>query len=451
MMNHLELIAKILEKDNFNPNSRGAIEQIKNPSWMNLIWVSSQFEIFQHNVLDPVKKPESLLSDDIKAKILGEPKLPSSFYHQATQDYWVQVPLQGSQGYLLGSISKSTMLRYRYFFIFQTSLLILFFICLSYVVSWWLSFAYTKRLSKLTEIVDLFQLQSTRFELDLPGKDEISKLAQHFSTMAKRIEKNLSELKDKFRMQSELETAQKVQKFLFPSKPIDDEKVYVGGLYQPATECGGDWWYYTKQGSILYFMIGDVTGHGTSSALMTSCCRGVISILLEKNGNQILPNDLLRQLNSAIYETAGTELNMTFFAARLDTQSGLLQYSNASHELPLIFNKNIEIKKAREIQVLDQVHGPRLGEKGDPVFKLSQVQLTKGDRLVLHSDGVLELNVEESKILGERGYLKLITQCNPYSQAQEFHQALNQKLTQLFKKGLPDDVSLVFFEWRGEG
>ncbi|MGZ3722839.1 MAG: AAA family ATPase, partial [Bdellovibrionales bacterium] len=64
------------------------------------------------------------------------------------------------------------------------------------------------------------------------------------------------------RMQNELVTAHAVQEMLFPAPVFEIPNVRIAGYYQPATECGGDWWSYSKIGDWIYVYIGDATGHG---------------------------------------------------------------------------------------------------------------------------------------------------------------------------------------------
>ena len=102
------------------------------------------------------------------------------------------------------------------------------------------------------------------------SKDEVGGLAESFNWMAEKVSHLMSETAEKARMENELATVKTVQETLFPADNLSDPRAQVVGHFQPASECGGDWWSYTLIGNKLYLWIGDATGHGAPAALITS-------------------------------------------------------------------------------------------------------------------------------------------------------------------------------------
>lgn len=265
----------------------------------------------------------------------------------------------------------------------------------------------TDSLEKLEGAMSAFGSGKFDLKINVQSNDEIGTLSQHFNKMTKQIKDLLAEQKETARVEQELAIAQKVQEMFFPKSDFQSGQVSLAALFEPASECGGDWWYYFKKNQFLTICIGDVTGHGFSSALLTSSVRTAFS-LIEKM-EDCSPSNILYKLNQAIFETVKGQLQMTFLALQINTQTGEVVYANGSHEPSLLLRNGIAKKKsAREIEVLDSRHGSRLGENHQSSYQQSSIQLEKGDRLVLFTDGVYDVKSDKGESWNERVFLKNI-------------------------------------------
>ena len=207
------------------------------------------------------------------------------------------------------------------------------------------------------------------------------------------------------RMERELTTAQAVQETLFPSSNYSSDDLEICGSYEPASECGGDWWYYSKVGSKYLLCIGDATGHGVSAALVTSAARAAASIVEQMPVDEVVPSKVMKLLNHAIFDTSKGSMMMTFFVALYDPKSCKISYSNAGHEPPALFNyqdKNLKYKKFR---FLSEVNGHRLGHNKESEYQEASAVLEKDDMLLFYTDGITELTNSEKKMFGERKLL----------------------------------------------
>jgi sigma-B regulation protein RsbU (phosphoserine phosphatase) len=247
------------------------------------------------------------------------------------------------------------------------------------------------------------------FDIEVPveSEDEVGGLTRGFNHMTQEIKRLLISTAEKSRMESELLTAKTVQATLFPNPKFSSNAISIEGYYEPASECGGDWWYYTRIGSITYLLIGDATGHGVPAALVTSAARSAARIFEELPEQSI--DYLMSLLNKAINGTSGGQVNMTFFLASFDETTGTLQYSNASHDPPfLIRSKASEKLQKSDIIPLMNAPGKRLGESPDSVYSVAQERLNPGDRLVFYTDGVTELRNPSGELWGERRFIRTI-------------------------------------------
>ncbi|MBK8203311.1 MAG: serine/threonine-protein phosphatase [Bdellovibrionales bacterium] len=98
-----------------------------------------------------------------------------------------------------------------------------------------------------------------------------------------------------------------------------------------------------------------------------------------------------------------------FFLASFEESTGILQYSNASHDPPfLIRSKAGEKLQQSDIIPLMNAPGRRLGESPDSVYSVAQEKLNPGDKLVFYTDGVTELRNPAGELWGERKFIRTI-------------------------------------------
>ncbi|HVK60156.1 MAG TPA: SpoIIE family protein phosphatase [Bdellovibrionales bacterium] len=287
------------------------------------------------------------------------------------------------------------------------------------------------------------------FRVEVSGKDEIGQLASSFNTMAEEVARLMKETAAKARMEAELATASAVQETLFPEPNAELGGIHISGHYMPASECGGDWWYYFENGDKTYIWVGDVTGHGAPAALLTSAARAVASVI--QFGPESTPSASLGILNRAICETSKGKMMMTFFLACIDRKTGIMTYANASHEPPLLLHHTMEEPSRDDFIPLNAVNNPRLGEQPGAEFKEASVQLKEGDQVVFYTDGVVDVKNPEAKQWGERRFIKAL------SAEMAGGTLTSQALTGVVQRiesfrgetPLDDDVTLVLCSYRG--
>ncbi len=236
------------------------------------------------------------------------------------------------------------------------------------------------------------------------SKDEVGSLAQGFNKMAVEVSRLMSETAEKARMENELKTAQVVQENLLPPPSSDLGAVHISGFFEPASEIGGDWWHYSEIGDRIFFWIGDATGHGAPAALITSAAKSASAIV--ECFPDITPAKALFLMNRAIYETSKSRFMMTFFLGAIDKQTGVLTYSNASHDPPYLLRASDEPLKKKDIVLLNEVNNPRLGQQRDVNFLETTINLCEGDSIALYTDGVLDLQNKSGESWGERRFIK---------------------------------------------
>lgn len=320
-------------------------------------------------------------------------------------------------------------------------------ICLTVMVSLFASGTITQALSALFDATQKVSEGHFDIRVNVKSNDEVGALADNFNIMAEEVARLLGQTAEKARMESELQTAKTVQETLFPETRKVIDGLQIAGFYEPASECGGDWWHYCKVGDRVFLWIGDATGHGAPAALITSAAKSAATIIESLN---VGPGEALSFLNKAICEVARGRLMMTFFVAAYDSKAQTLTYSNASHEAPLLIRKTSGPPKKKDLQPLLEVNHPRLGESKDTVYAETVIQLELGDTIFFYTDGVPDIQSPAAEPWGERDFLKAVIATQKESAAAGPWVDRFVKTFQSFRQGsqLKDDVT--FFVVKNE-
>ena len=115
--------------------------------------------------------------------------------------------------------------------------------------------------------------------------------------MSQKISELFEESVEKVLLEGELDIASTVQQTLIPPIFYEGDGLEVHSYYQAASRCGGDWWGIFRVRNRVCIAIGDATGHGLPSALITAGARSCLSMLhrmAERNpAFSYSPNEML--------------------------------------------------------------------------------------------------------------------------------------------------------------
>lgn len=276
------------------------------------------------------------------------------------------------------------------------------------ILSLFASSGITQALTKLFDATQKVSEGDFNIRVDVNSNDEVGSLADNFNIMAAEVSRLLEQTAEKARMESELQTAKTVQETLFPETRAKIGPLSIAGYYEPASECGGDWWHYCRIENKIFLWIGDATGHGAPAALITSAAKSASTIIEKLN---ISPAKALELLNTSIYDVSKGRIMMTFFLASFDLDTGELIYCNASHEAPFLIRKTENLKK-KDLIPLNEVNNPRLGQARDSLYKQTSVQLNEGDTVFFYTDGIPDIQNLNQEAWGEREFLKALIATN---------------------------------------
>lgn len=278
-------------------------------------------------------------------------------------------------------------------------------ISLTVIISLFASSGLTHALTDLFVATKKVAEGDFKIRVKVDSNDEVGSLADNFNIMAAEVSRLMDQTAEKARMESELQTAKTVQETLFPETRAKIGPLAIAGYYEPASECGGDWWHYCQIGNKIFLWIGDATGHGAPAALITSAAKSASTIIETLNTS---PAKALELLNRSIYDVSKGRIMMTFFVASFDLGTGELVYCNASHEAPFLMKKTEGVLKKKDLIPLNEVNNPRLGQARDSKYEETSVKLGAGDSVFFYTDGIPDIQNPSQGAWGEREFIKAL-------------------------------------------
>ncbi|MEW2287729.1 SpoIIE family protein phosphatase [Streptomyces sp. NPDC047841] len=159
----------------------------------------------------------------------------------------------------------------------------------------------------------------------------------------------------------------------------------IATRYLPGTRLGrigGDWFDTIKlPGSRTALVVGDVMGHGLNSAAMMGQLRTAVQTMAAM---ETPPAQLLRNLDDLARRLGDTYLATCLYAV-YDPIRGELTLANAGHIPPVLVRA-----EDGSSELLELPTGAPIGVGGVP-FEVRRVTVAPGDRLVLCTDGLVEV------------------------------------------------------------
>ena len=206
------------------------------------------------------------------------------------------------------------------------------------------------------------------------------------------------------RLRRGLYLAQEIQQALLPREcpAIDGLDMAARSLY--CDETGGDYYdFIGNDNKQLDAVIGDVSGHGISSAILMASVRAFLRQRAHLPGNlSRMMSDVNRQLIDDVEDSGNF---MTLFYLRLDPAQRCLSWIRAGHD-PAIFYNPISDR-------FNDMHGKglALGISGQAEFEENErTGLIPGQIIVLATDGVWEACNKEGDMFGKAPLYRIVRQ-----------------------------------------
>ncbi|MDR2463543.1 MAG: SpoIIE family protein phosphatase [Verrucomicrobiales bacterium] len=255
-------------------------------------------------------------------------------------------------------------------------------------------------------------------------------------------------------IEEELSFATEIQRTLLPQEypafppGAADSELLFAHRYIPSGQVGGDFFSIIpigehKAGIVLC----DVMGHGVHAALITAMQRIIVDEMTPKAHS---PTLFLEGLNRRLHEILRrlpTPIFITAIYATLDTANRQIRFANAGHPQPLHMRGNT-------VELLGN-HIPAttlpLGMIEDPVYPTKETLFNPGDKLLLFTDGLCDLDADdEVNNLDNDTLLALVQKCSSLHGEEFLNALIDSVKIHTKQKSFPDDICLLSAEFNAQ-
>lgn len=237
-------------------------------------------------------------------------------------------------------------------------------------------------------------------------------------------------------LRQQLEIARHIQYRLLPLSPPKLEGVEAAGRVITAERVGGDYYdFFISRTGRPSFVVADVSGHSIGAALIMAAFRSAIRAQMD---SEYTTSILTQRINQVLFEDlfqAEQFISMAILKYMKSRQ--LVQFTNAGHPPPIIWRRGMH--QFEELFTDD----PLLGIEPMSVYHEKQIVVSKGDVIVLYTDGVTEAVNEKGVRFGKSRLLEVLAPLMEKSPVQIVDGIVEAAASFAEPKPLRDDITAM--------
>ncbi len=283
--------------------------------------------------------------------------------------------------------------------------------------------------------------EDIRDQIDIDTSNEIGKIAQAFSEITDKFRESQKSLADQERIQQEMHLAKEIQQTLLPAEFPDIRGYELASYYEAAKEVGGDYYDFVEvDRDRMGVVVADVSGKGVPGSLVMTMIR--TALRTEARGMDSAA-EVLSRVNDFVLGDIKKGMFVTLFYMILDSRKRRVTFASAGHN-PMILYRS-DTQKTYYLNPKGFPVGISLDE--NDLFRHSiaddTIQLSKGDIIISHTDGITEAMNSHRELFGEERLLQILRQYG-HLHAKQFVEKLKEELV-AFTEGQVqnDDITLV--------
>ncbi|XXT23865.1 SpoIIE family protein phosphatase [Sorangium sp. So ce429] len=281
--------------------------------------------------------------------------------------------------------------------------------------------------------------------------DEIGELASSLVYMESQLHHFILELARASAAQqkedAELALARDMQLRMVPQELASvptHEDIDIFGVLEPAKAVGGDLYdFFMIDEHRLFFQIGDVSDKGIHAALFMSMTKALLKAAITNLTSPI--SETMGRVNKFLVHNNASQMFVTLFAGILDLRTGIISYTDAGHEVPLV------LRVSGEVEELAKISGLPLAIDEEVRYTTQALQLRHGDCLLLYTDGVREgMNAQREQFSRSR-MVECMRSVAAQAPPREIISTLLQRLREFVQEApQSDDIAVLAIRYLGE-
>ncbi|MBI4427754.1 MAG: serine/threonine-protein phosphatase [Ignavibacteriales bacterium] len=198
-------------------------------------------------------------------------------------------------------------------------------------------------------------------------------------------------------LEQDLDKAREIQQSILPEPAVKFYHYDIYGVSIPDRIVGGDFFdylYSDEDKDRLSIVIGDAASKGLQAASQALYAVGAIRMGISYHTKI---GSLMSRINKLVNRSFSEEQFISMFYLELtDNQKGLLLYSNAGHNSPIVYHS-----QTGEIETLEPT-GQILGPFPNELYRVENTNLNTGDVVLLYTDGISEAAALGNGVYGEQ-------------------------------------------------
>ncbi len=297
------------------------------------------------------------------------------------------------------------------------------------VVYFWIRHMF-KPVQQLTEITKEVAAGNWDISIEHDANDEIGVLAKAFNQMVRSLRENA-------RIWHEFNVARDMQAQMLPARPPDIPGLSIGAKSTPTREVGGDFYdFLALQDGHCGVVVGDVSGHGVSAAMVMTAAMSAVRFAAEEKKRT---DEVLNKVNARLSKDMQNHMFVALFYAIYEPETRLLHYTNAGQTMPFLL-------RAGETSFLPQAEESDrfpLGIVQSARYEQLTIALQPGDKLIFYTDGIVDAVNGTSESYGFHRFAESIKRHAALKPSLLTENLISDMTDYSGKPGIRDDVTLV--------
>ncbi|MCA8913679.1 MAG: SpoIIE family protein phosphatase [Planctomycetes bacterium] len=272
------------------------------------------------------------------------------------------------------------------------------------------------------------------------SRDELGIVARLLGDMATGLKSAQDVWLENQGRKHDLDIAKEIQENLLPKHVPRIAGYDVSAYYSPSKEVGGDYYdFFLVDKTHLGMICADVSGKGIPGSMVMMMAKALVSYEAQDN---LSPRDIFCKVNRTLAKDIKRGMFVTAFYMLLDIPTARLTVASAGHNPLLLYRaatkQCVEVNPGGIALGFDK--DGRLFERN---MKEEVVQLQRGDRAVIYTDGVTEAMSPTGEEFGEERLTAITIQAATRSSSEYLTTLVNAIQGHAQTDDQHDDITIV--------